>query len=79
MNDEDCKPGDDINDVIGNRDTIVEFEITNNRPDCYSIIGLARESAAAFGIGLERTAMGRLKINDLRLIFDNDMRFLNQC
>ena len=49
LNDEDCKPGDDINDVIGNRDTVVEFEITNNRPDCYSIIGLARESAAAFG------------------------------
>ncbi len=46
---EDCKPGDDINLVIGNDDTIVDFEITNNRPDCYSIIGLARESAAAFG------------------------------
>ena len=49
LNDEDCKPGDDINLVIGNDDTIVDFEITNNRPDCYSIIGLARESAAAFG------------------------------
>ncbi len=35
-------------------------------------------SGFAFGIGLERTAMGRLKINDLRLIFDNDVRFLNQ-
>ena len=49
LNDEDCKVGDDINLVIGNDDTVVEFEITNNRPDCYSIIGLARESAAAFG------------------------------
>ena len=49
LNDEDCKVGDDINTVIGNNDTVVEFEITNNRPDCYSIIGLARESAAAFG------------------------------
>ena len=49
LNGEDCKPGDDINLVIGNDDTIVDFEITNNRPDCYSIIGLARESAAAFG------------------------------
>ena len=39
-------------------------------PDVYS--------GFAFGIGLERTAMGRLKINDLRLIFDNDVRFLNQ-
>ncbi len=46
---EDCKPGDDINVVIGNDDTVVDFEITNNRPDCYSIIGLAREAAAAFG------------------------------
>ena len=35
-------------------------------------------SGFAFGIGLERTAMGRLKITDLRLIFDNDVRFLNQ-
>ena len=43
------KPGDDINLVIGNDDTVVDFEITNNRPDCYSIIGLARETAAALG------------------------------
>ncbi len=50
LNDEDCQPGDDINLVIGNDDTVVEFEITNNRPDCYSIIGLAREAAAAFDI-----------------------------
>ena len=35
-------------------------------------------SGFAFGMGLERTAMGRLKINDLRLIFDNDVRFLEQ-
>ncbi len=48
LNDEDCTVGQDINLVIGNDDTVVEFEITNNRPDCYSIIGLARESAAAF-------------------------------
>jgi len=53
LNNEDCKPGDDINLVIGNDDTIVDFEITNNRPDCYSIIGLARESAAAFGLKMK--------------------------
>ena len=35
-------------------------------------------SGFAFGMGLERMAMGRRKINDLRLIFDNDVRFLNQ-
>jgi len=48
LNDEYCEIGQDINLVIGNDDTIVDFEITNNRPDCYSIIGLAREAAAAF-------------------------------
>ena len=53
LNDEECKVGDDINLVIGNDDTIVDFEITNNRPDCYSIIGLARESAAAFGLPIK--------------------------
>ena len=48
LNDEDCSIGQDINEIIGNDDTVVDFEITNNRPDCYSIIGLAREAAAAF-------------------------------
>ena len=50
---EPCNIGDDINTVIGNDDTVVEFEITNNRPDCYSVIGLARESAAAFGLQMK--------------------------
>ncbi len=45
---EDCKPGDDIKEVIGVNDTLVEFEITPNRPDCLSVIGLAREAAATF-------------------------------
>ncbi|MBQ3489488.1 MAG: phenylalanine--tRNA ligase subunit beta [Clostridia bacterium] len=42
------RPGDDIVDVLGMRDRAVEFEITPNRPDCLSVIGLARESAASF-------------------------------
>ncbi len=53
LNNEACQVGDDINKVIGNDDTVVEFEITNNRPDCYSILGLARESAAAFGMRMQ--------------------------
>ena len=48
LNDEDCAVGQDINEVIGNDDSIVEFEITNNRPDCLSVRGLARESACTF-------------------------------
>ena len=35
-------------------------------------------SGFAFGMGLERMAMGRMRITDLRLIFENDVRFLNQ-
>ena len=41
-------------------------------------IDSTKYSGFAFGIGLERMAMGRLRINDLRLIFDNDVRFLSQ-
>lgn len=47
---EDCKPGDDIHDAIGLNDTCVEFEITSNRPDCMSVLGLARETAATYGV-----------------------------
>ena len=53
LNDEDCEVGEDMNVVIGNDDSIVEFEITNNRPDCYSLIGLARETAAAFNVPMK--------------------------
>ena len=42
------KPGDDAPEALGLRDTIVEYEITNNRVDCYSVIGVAREAAATF-------------------------------
>ena len=49
-------------------------------PDVLSNCGIDPEkySGFAFGMGLERMAMGRLRITDLRLIFDNDVRFLNQ-
>jgi phenylalanyl-tRNA synthetase beta chain len=50
MNDicDDFKPGDDIRKALKLSDTVVEFEITSNRPDCLSVIGLARESAVSF-------------------------------
>ena len=47
---EPCKPGDDIKDVLCLDDVCVEFEITSNRPDCFSMIGLARETAASFDV-----------------------------
>ncbi len=45
---EDCTLGQPICDALGFNDTKVEFEITSNRPDCFSMIGLAREAAATF-------------------------------
>ena len=45
---EDCRPGDDIVPVIGRDDHVVEFEITPTRPDCLSVIGLAREASVTF-------------------------------
>ena len=67
---EDCKPGDDIRDVLHLNDTVVDFEITPNRPDCLSIIGLAREAAATFGKPLNLhtpvvTEDGEGNINDM--------------
>jgi len=47
-------PGTDIKDVLGLNETVVDFEITSNRPDCFSILGLARESAATFGTAFKK-------------------------
>ncbi|MBQ7718878.1 MAG: phenylalanine--tRNA ligase subunit beta [Clostridia bacterium] len=41
--------GTDVKEILGLNDSVIEFEITSNRPDCLSVIGLARESAATFG------------------------------
>lgn len=49
---EPCRIGQDIQSAIGLDDTSVEFEITSNRPDCLSVIGLARETAATFDLPL---------------------------
>lgn len=52
LQEEGAKPGDDIRPVLGLDDTVIEFEITPNRPDCLSMIGLARETAASFEVPL---------------------------
>ncbi len=46
---EDTPLGMDIKDYFGINEDVVEFEITSNRPDCFSVIGLARETAVTFG------------------------------
>lgn len=46
----DVKPGDDAVEALGMHDTNVEYEITSNRVDCFSILGMAREAAATFDL-----------------------------
>ena len=45
---DDVEVGADAIEVLGLHDTVVEYEITSNRVDCYSVIGIAREAAATF-------------------------------
>ncbi len=81
LNDEGCTVGQDINEVIGNDDSIVEFEITNNRPDCYSLIGLARETAAAFNVPMkhhEPVVKGGAE-SDLTALLDVDVQAEDLC
>lgn len=46
---EDAVVGADAVEALGLRDTVFEYEITSNRVDCYSVLGIAREAAATFG------------------------------
>lgn len=41
--------GMDVREALGINDALIEFEITSNRPDCRSIIGIAREAAVTLG------------------------------
>ena len=44
------KPGDDAIEALGLHDAVVEYEIASNRVDCFSMIGMAREAAATYGL-----------------------------
>lgn len=52
--DENLPLGKDVKEVLGLNETVVDFEITSNRPDCFSIVGLARESAVTLGTAFRR-------------------------
>lgn len=58
----DAKAGDDINNVIGNDEVVLDVAITANRPDCNSILGIAREVAAVTGKELRLPEMS-YKVN----------------
>ena len=50
---EEFELGSDVADILGLNNEVIEFEITPNRPDCLSIIGMAREASATFNIPVE--------------------------
>ena len=47
---DDVEVGADAIELLGLHDTVVEYEITSNRVDCYSVLGVAREAAATFDV-----------------------------
>jgi len=54
---DEAKTGTPFVDVFGPPETVFDLEVTWNRPDCLSIIGIAREVAAALGTGIKRPAV----------------------
>ncbi|MCQ2488489.1 MAG: phenylalanine--tRNA ligase subunit beta [Clostridia bacterium] len=72
--------GMDIRESIGLTDTIVEFEITSNRPDCLSIIGLARETAATYNLPLNlHTPEVKPGIEDVNDYLKVDIECKDKC
>ena len=51
----DVLPGTDINDFLGTNDVVFDISVTANRPDCNSIIGIAREISAVLGVPMKDT------------------------
>lgn len=79
--DENIILGTDIREILGLNDTVVEFEITPNRPDCLSIIGMSREIAASFNTYIEypkKLSLSEIKNKsniDVNLISNNCKRY----
>lgn len=53
LNGDNLTPGTDVCELLELRQEVVEYEITSNRPDCVSVLGIAREAAAAYGVPLK--------------------------
>ena len=63
MEDAGVKPGDDAVKALGLDDAVVEYEITSNRVDCFSMIGMAREAAATFALDFKEPVIA-VKANE---------------
>ncbi len=55
--DDSCKPGTPLSEILGPPEVVLDLEITPNRPDCLSVIGLAREVSALYGKPLKLPAV----------------------
>lgn len=61
------QPGDDAIEALGLHDAVVEYEITSNRVDCFSMIGMAREAAATYALPFHPPVVpGTVKGGDVR-------------
>ena len=65
--------GMDVRDVLGINDVLIEFEITSNRPDCRSIIGIAREAAVTLGKELKYPEI-KVQACDEEMSFEIDIQ-----
>lgn len=65
--------GMDVRDVLGINDALIEFEITSNRPDCRSIIGIAREAAITLGKELKYPEI-KVQACDEEMSFEIDIQ-----
>lgn len=74
---QDTAIGQDIKTVLGLDNAVIDFEITSNRPDCLSITGIARETAATLGTSCKKVELdyvigGEGNINDELKVNIND-------
>lgn len=80
LNNESVKVGEEIKNLIGYNDVITEFEITPNRPDCLSVIGLARETAATFGKKFEiKTPFVKAGTDDINNYLSVEVKNTDLC
>ena len=74
------EPGTPAAEVLSSNTPVIEYEITPNRPDCLSIIGMARESAASFGEKIKLPEIDYKTNNkDIREVFDGLVLDTENC
>lgn len=79
MKEFECKPGDDVVKILGLDNTTYEFEITSNRVDCYSSIGIAREVHATFNVDFKKPDISVKGVNSEENYIDLKIEDTNKC